>query len=86
MFHRNVGLKQLRPIHTVRLRLRQRHFFLRQVMGSMATNGSVHINNCVSDIYCDTDFNAKIVFFFDDVADTPCELSFRFTAFECKLF
>ena len=32
-------------------------FFLAQVMGSMATNGSLHTDTCICDIYCDTDFN-----------------------------
>ena len=61
MLHRNVGLKKLRPIHKVRLLLRQSHSFLTQLMGSMATNGFVHTNTCVSDIYCGTHFNAKVV-------------------------
>ena len=46
-------------------------FFLKQVMGSMAANESVHTDTCTSDIYCDTDFNAEIIF--DAIADVPCE-------------
>ena len=60
----------------VRQRLRQCYFFLMQVMGSMATNGSVHTYICVSDIYCDTDFNADVIF--DALADAPCERGFSY--------
>ena len=43
----------LRPIHTVRERLRQHQYFLD------TSNGCVHTDTCVSDFYCDVDLNAQ---------------------------
>ena len=46
-------------------------FFLMQAMGSIATNGSVHKDICVSDFYCNEHLNGEVSF--DTVADAPCE-------------
>ena len=47
--------------------MRQRHFFMMQVIDSMATNGSVHMDTCISDL------NDEVIF--DTVPDAPCEWS-----------
>ena len=36
-------------------------FLLMQVMGSMATNGSVHTDTCISDFYCDLDISGEVI-------------------------
>ena len=34
--------------------------FLMQAMGSMGTNGSVHMADCMDDFYCDTSLNGEV--------------------------
>ena len=50
-------------------------FFLMQTMGSISTNVTVHMDSCVSDIYCDIDLNVEAIF--DAVANGPCEWTFK---------
>ena len=49
-------------------------FFLIQAMDSVATNGSTHLDTCVSGFYCDKDINGEVIF--DTVADVPFEWNF----------
>ena len=48
-------------------------YFLMQTMGSMATNGSVHMDTCVSDFYCDIDMLRSFL----TLANGPCEWTFK---------
>ena len=50
-----------------------------QVIGSMATNGSVHMDTCVSDFYCDMDLNGAVISFLEAVADAPCKWTIMYT-------
>ena len=38
------------------------NLFLRQALGSMATNGSVHTDTWVNDLYCNIDLNREVIF------------------------
>ena len=51
--------------------------FLIQAMGSLVTDGSVHRDTCVSDLYCNMDFSDEVIF--DAVTDAPCEWTFNVT-------
>ena len=55
------------------------NFFLKQVMGYVATNEFVH---CVSDFYCEIDLNGEVIF--DTVAASLCELTLKLII--CLLF
>ena len=43
--------------------------FSMRAMGSMESNGSVPMGTCISNFYCDIDFNGEL--FFDAVANAP---------------
>ena len=37
------------------------NFFTTQAMGSIATYGSVYMDTCVSEFYCDIDLNNEVI-------------------------
>ena len=44
-------------------------------MGSVATNGSIHMDICISDFYCNIDLNGELNF--DNVTDASSEWTLR---------
>ena len=55
------NVTKLTHSHAVTTFASKLNFFLTQVTCSMVTNGSIHMDTCVSDFYCDKDLNGEVI-------------------------